>query len=406
MISTDGARIFQNPGPWTLPTAQAWERLRRYATRVREVVFHDDSSPFDQDVLPELIGHLAEAHPHETVLPNLQNLCWKTNDRRTLDHVLSFCPPTLERISLIIRGWDVPKVLVEQLVCSLSTLPNLFKALEVDIRIYDAETPAMAVALETFIRSQPGLLELRLPRYPIQDHANVLAACRTASQLHTFSGRTTCLTKDEYREVLGMVAKDCPSLRHLMLNRWCNRLDEVVDAADLAPLFDCPFLEHITLWFNAGLELDDQGIRRMGCAWINLETLILQTEGFKTTPMSCLVAFAESFPVLQRLESPFDRSDGLPSMNEVTVRFRSLRKLVLIGDWIQVDEMPSVAEFLARVCSPEVRVNISLLCIPYYDTSLEEEMVLNKGGSDDQTRAIRHWMSIFHRAQEGLGQSE
>ncbi|KAG8897019.1 hypothetical protein FRC00_004922 [Tulasnella sp. 408] len=404
MISTHSARIFQNPGPRTLPTAQAWERFNSYAARVREIVFDDDSSPFGHDVLSSLIGHLVEAHPRGAVLPDLQNLCWKTNDERTLGYVLSFCPPTLERISLIIRGWDVPKVLVEQLLCSLSARPNLFKAFELDSRIFHSETATMAVALETFIRSQPGLLELRLPRYPIQDHASVLAACRTAPQLHTFSGRTTCLTKEEYREALGTIAKECPSLRHLMLNRWCDRLDEVVDAADLAPLFDCPFLEHITLWFNAGLELDDQGIRSMGCVWTSLETLVLQTEGFKITPMSCLVAFAESFPALRRLECPFDRSGGLPSTNEVTARFRSLRQLVLIGDWIQVDEMPSVAEFLARVCSPEVQVNISLICIPYYNTSPEEEMVLE--GSDHQTRAIRHWMGIFHRAQEGLGRSE
>ncbi|KIO26780.1 hypothetical protein M407DRAFT_23975 [Tulasnella calospora MUT 4182] len=185
-----------------------------------------------------------------------------------------------------------------------------------------------------------------------------------------------------------------------MISQWSYRIREVTDAADMEPLFDCPFLEHLTLWFNGGLDLDDQGIRRMGCAWTRLETVVLQADGFKTPPISCLVAFAESFPVLQRLESPFDRSGGLPPMNEITARFRCLRRLVIIGGWMYVDEMPSVAEFLARICGPDVRVYIS------DGTPPEREKIRNKGEDNEQTEAMRAWMHVFHRAQEHPGGSE
>lgn len=121
------------------------------------------------------------------------------------------------------------------------------------------------------------------------------------------------------KKVLGTIAKECPSLLNLRISQSRYRIEEVMDGTDLAPLFDCPLLEHINLWFDGRLELDDQGIRQMGGAWTRLETLILHAEYNNTTPISCLVALAESFPVLQRLESRFDRSRDLPPMNEVTL---------------------------------------------------------------------------------------
>ncbi|KAG8910396.1 hypothetical protein FRC00_008279, partial [Tulasnella sp. 408] len=330
----------------TLPTAQTWDRFTCYAARVREITCDFGSSPFEQNVIPKLIERLTQAYPGGIILPNLQKLCWKTNGPQTLQYVLSFCPLTLERISIIVHsGEAVPDDPIGQLVRSLATLPNVFKAFELDTGSFNIDTATMAVALETFVRSQPGLLELSLPaEFPIQDHVEVLAACRTALRLHTFSGMTVYPSKEVYQEVLAAIAKECPSLRNLKIGRW-SRSIEVTDATDLAPLFDCSFLEDIILWFNGRLELDDQGIRRMGCAWNRLETLILHAGASNTTPISCLVAFAESFPVLKYLESGFDRSEGLPPINEVTAGFWSLRELVITGEWIYMDE---IAQFLAR----------------------------------------------------------
>lgn len=354
MVPTCVTLCFQNDAP-TLPTAQTWDRFTCYATRVREITCGFGPSPFEQNVIPKLIERLTQAYPGGTILPNLQKLCWKTEGPRTLDYVLSFCPPTLERISIIVRsGEAVPDDPIGQLIRSLSKLPNAFKAFELDTGSFDIETASMAVALETFVRSQPGLLELRLPaEFPIQDHVDVLTACRTAPRLHTFRGMMAYPPKEVFQEVLGAIAKECPSLRNLRIGRSTLFIEDVTDATDLAPLFDCSVLEDITLWFNWRLELDDQGIRRMGRAWNRLETLILYAEGSNTTPISCLVAFAESFPVLKHLESGFDRSGGLPPINEVTARFWSLRRLVIMGEWRYGDE---IAEFLERVCSLEVRV--------------------------------------------------
>lgn len=93
---------------------------------------------------------------------------------------------------------------------------------------------------------------------------------------------------------------------------------------DIAPLLHPPFLEEFRLWFLPGLELDVRAVRQMASAWTRLDTLILRVEGQTVTPLSHLVAFAESFPSLQRLASPFDSTIVLPPAHSVTARFRSL----------------------------------------------------------------------------------
>ncbi|KAG8897562.1 hypothetical protein FRC01_011288 [Tulasnella sp. 417] len=366
-------RLPLDPASQTLPTSQAGDRYTRYATRVKEITFDDGPSPLDQTVLSSLVELLAEAYPGGTALPNLQKLYWRTGNARAVGLVQSFCPPSLERLSLIARSWEVPQDLVRQLVRSLSTHPNQFKAFELDMRFFEDDSAAMAAELETFIRSQPGsswvpgrVPNSITPSYLLRENGMVLE---------------------------GRVAR--------------GSTGEVMDSADLAPLLDCSLLEQLTLWFNAELGLDDQGIRRMGGAWTRLETLVLQAgEGINSIQMSCLVALAEVFPVLRHLEVPLDRSGGLPPANEVTARFKSLRNLVIVGGWIQVDEMPSVGEFLARVCGPEVKVNLSPSSLPYYNTSLEEETVQNNGEDNEQTKVMKSWMDIFHRAQEDPRRSE
>ncbi|KIO26779.1 hypothetical protein M407DRAFT_23974, partial [Tulasnella calospora MUT 4182] len=41
--------------PQTHPTAQTWDRFKCYGARVREIIFDDGPSPFDQKVLARLI---------------------------------------------------------------------------------------------------------------------------------------------------------------------------------------------------------------------------------------------------------------------------------------------------------------------------------------------------------------
>lgn len=208
---------------------------------------------------------------------------------------------------------------------SLLHSPNRLKRFEFGTYSW----PNDDTALETLIRNQPGLLELKLPLYLIQDHPNVLSACQSLPHLRHFYGETIGIPKETFREVLGTFTRGLPSLRYLLLSRWGQDDSlrvEVMHFQDIAPLLQCPFLEELRLWFCPGLDLDVQAIRQMGSAWTRLDALIIHAEGQTVTPLSYPVAFAESFPSLQRLASPFDDTKDPPPAHSVTARFKSLRR--------------------------------------------------------------------------------
>ncbi|KIO26783.1 hypothetical protein M407DRAFT_23978, partial [Tulasnella calospora MUT 4182] len=176
---------------------QSWDAFKSYATRVRCLTYEDDDT--DMAISTELIMRALVVHPHRRILPNLQAVVWRIYSTR-LNHALAFCPPSLERMSLDIAEEYVPVDSVKRLLYGLSSsIANQLKFFKFGTSFLPSDNAALTTALNTFLKNQNGLLELKFTRYEIQDPATISEACQASPHLRTFCAEVLGFTKEMLR---------------------------------------------------------------------------------------------------------------------------------------------------------------------------------------------------------------
>ncbi|KAG8897020.1 hypothetical protein FRC00_004923 [Tulasnella sp. 408] len=381
-------------------TARSWALFKSYARRVRRLTC--EHQEFNSSLSTGLVLRALAAHLEGGILPNLRAAHWRVNGFG-LNHTLAFCPPTLERMSLHVGNEYASVDSVKRLLsCLSSSLQNRLKFFEFGTEFLSTQDATLSTALNIFLKSQRGLLGLKLPFYRILEHAFIFEACHAAPQLRTFCGEVQDFTKEMLQEAFSALARKGASLRCVGLSRLGNGFkEETIRLADIEPILQLSAVEDIRLWLECNLELDVRDIQQMGQAWKGLRSLFLHPSEGWGIPLPRLVAFAQWFPVLQRLAAPFDCYEYIPTANEVSSRFQSLRRLVLLGVSIADDAMPRIAEFLAMVCGPSVNVQIGLYSLESFEI-FDEEWDWAIGDFAHEEGGIRDRMHAFYRAQEAI----
>ncbi|KIO26785.1 hypothetical protein M407DRAFT_23981 [Tulasnella calospora MUT 4182] len=378
-------------------TAQSWDLFRSYAQRIQSLT-HDESYD-DVEISIGLIVRALEVHPGG-ILPNLRAVHWEL-DTSELNHPLAFCPPSLERMSLHIYYHHSSVDSVKRLFCDLSSsLANRLRFFEFGTQFSGAWDATITTAMTNFLKSQSGLVELKLPNYEIQDPVIVSEVCQTSLQLRTFCAEVGNMTKELFRVALDALARRGASLRRVRLI-WARSesREGTICLADMEPILKLFVIEDIRLWLGCKLELKVRDIQLMGQAWRGLKSLILLPAA-PGIPLPHLATFAQWFPVLQQFAARFDCEVDPPSADEVPSRFKSLRRLILLDAEIPDWQLPYVAEFLVVVCGPKVEV-ISTTEYSSLDgiTFLDDLEAWEVGYEDEELQAR---MDAFYRVHEAI----
>lgn len=379
---------------------QSWDIFRSYARRVQSLTY--DEILGSGGISAGLILRALAANPGG-ILPNLRAVSWDLYVSG-LNHPLAFCPPSLERMSLYIDDHPSSVELVKRLLYGLSTsLANRLKFFEFGTGSPATKNAAISTALNTFLRSQGGLVELKLPLYEIQDPSTVSEVCQASLQLRAFCAEVYHITKDRFREVLGALAMRSASLRCVRLIWTTSGSSEgTIRLTDMEPLLQLSVIEDIRLWLGCGLELEVRDIQQMGQAWKGLTSLILVPEG-PGIPLPRLVTFAQWLPLLQQLAAHFDCSEHIPSADEVPSRFRNLHTLTLLDAEIGDGQLSHMAELLVVVCGPKVEVRVTWEYSVDPDTFLHDPGLWKAGYEDQELRAR---MDAFYRVYKAMKRME
>ncbi|KIO26784.1 hypothetical protein M407DRAFT_23980 [Tulasnella calospora MUT 4182] len=313
-------------------TAQAWDRFKSYAARVRCLTY--DDKQYGKDISTGLIIQTNAVHPGGI---------FSLTSRRYIGKSMK---PGNE---------DLDADSVKRMLSGLSLyLANRLKFFGFGTRFTIADDAPLSTALNTFLKNQSGLLELYLPSYELQAPATISTACQASPNLRTFCGKTWDFTKETFRTTLSTLARRSASLRCVRLIRAeLEPKKESIFMTDIEPMLQLSVAEDIRLWLECRLELKSTDIQQMGQAWKGLTSLALYS-GEPGIPLPHLVKFAQWFPALEQLAARFDCSEYIPSADEVTSRFKTLRILTFMDGWN--GQASRMAEFLVLVCGPRVVV--------------------------------------------------
>ncbi|KAG9020016.1 hypothetical protein FS837_008659, partial [Tulasnella sp. UAMH 9824] len=258
-------------------TAKSWDTFKSYAARVRSLTYEDDREEVEDEddvsISAGLIMRTLIVHSGEGILPNLRTVRWNVN-HLGLNHILAFCPSSLERMSLQIRTEAASVDELKRLLSSLtSSLINRLKFFEFRADFFPDDNALLSTALNNFIKTQPNLLELQLPSYCIRDQAIVSQAYHVPSQLRSFCGELVDTTRQMLRMALDELIRSAPSLRRVVLVRSGNDFaGETLRLADFTPLLQLSEADDIKLCGEFQLHLEPQEIQKMGQAWTGLVT--------------------------------------------------------------------------------------------------------------------------------------
>lgn len=377
-------------------TAQSWDLFKSYAARVRRLTYDDDDE-YGAVISTGLIIQAIAVHPGG-ILPNLRAVHWQVY-QTGLTQILAFCPSSLERMYLHIGNDSIDVDSVKRLFSGLSLyLANRLKFFGFGTSLPVNDNAALSAALNTFLKNQSGLLEIRLPYYEIQDPATISAACQASPQLRTFYGEMLDFTKKTFRTALSTLARRSASLRCVRLIRSESEpRGESICLTDIEPMLQLSVAKDIRLWLKCRLELKSTDIQQMGQAWKGLTSLALHS-GEPGIPLPHLVTFAQWFPALEQLAARFNCSEYIPSADEVPSRFKSLRVLTFLGVWITDDQKSRLAEFLAILCGPRVRVGIRKYGLD--SGGFLDDMFLWE--TDREDVKLRDRLDAFYRVQEAI----
>ncbi|KAG9047298.1 hypothetical protein FS837_002606 [Tulasnella sp. UAMH 9824] len=307
-------------------------------------------------------------------------------------------------MSIYVEDYPSSVESVKMFLNGLSTsLANRLKFFEFGTSCPPSTNAALATALNTFLRSQSGLVELKLPFYEIQDPSTVSEVCQASLQLRAFCAEVHSITKDMFREVLGTLAMRSASLQCVRLIWPTIRSTEgPIRLTDMDPVLQLSAIEDIRLWLGCGLELEVRDIQQMGQAWNGLTSLILLPEG-PGIPLPRLVTLAQWLPLLQQLAAHFDCSEHIPSADDVPSRFGSLHRLTLLDVELEDWQMPLMAELLVVVCGPKVEVRFTRVYSLDPGTFLDDLRLWEVGSED---RELRDRMDAFHRVYRAMKRME
>lgn len=171
----------------------------------------------------------------------------------------------------------------------------------------------------------------------------------------------------------------------------------MLELTDIEPLLQLSVVERIYLWLDADVRFEVRDIQLMGQTWRRLKALLLYG-GPPIGPLSRLVTFAESFPVLEHLVGDFDYTGQIPRANDVMVRFKSLHKLTLADVTLDHLELTPIAGFLSIVCGPRVDVGL----IGQLDPEFADDAKLSWSDDSGVAGALRTLMGTLYRVQEGI----
>jgi hypothetical protein len=156
------------------------------------------------------------------------------------------------------------------------------------------------------------------------DHAPTLLAARYSLVEFTLIARSwrATPTKRIVQEFYSALATNCthPSLQKICVQKqWDSDSDVIhpdqltlylVSGKDLKPLFNFRNLAVVSLSHTGGVDLDDEVVLNMACAWPQLESLSLPSDcNYRISPRLTLegvYAFAKHCPRLQFLAILFD----------------------------------------------------------------------------------------------------
>ncbi|KAG8897074.1 hypothetical protein FRC00_004850 [Tulasnella sp. 408] len=380
-------------------SAQSWDLFRSYAARVRCLTYRDEV--YKTAISTGLIMRALVGHPGGGILPNLREVHWHISGSG-FTQAPAFCPPSLEQVSLNIMDEYVSVDSVKRFLYGLSSsLANRLKSFRLETGFEPTENAALSTALNTLLKNQSGLLELKFPYYQIQDPATITEVCRASTHLRTFCGEVQNFTKEMFRSCLSALAERGTSLRCIWLSRSGSPFEEeTICLADIEPMLQLPVVEDIRLWTECKLELEARDIQHMGQAWKGLKSLILCPSQGHGIPLPHLVTFAQWFPALQHFTAPFDCSEYIPTADKVSWRFKSLRRLTLLDVWIH-DDIRWMAEFLAMVCGPEVKITIREYNLGSEEI-LDDEAFSETRWPGAENEALRERMDAFYRVQESI----
>lgn len=147
-------------------TEQSWALFRSCATRVRSLTY--DEVDYNEAISSGLIIRTLAVYPGG-ILPNLQAVHWNIYISG-FNHLLEFCPPSLDRMSLHIGGYIPSAGPVKTLLCDLlSPLANRLRFFEFGTEDPSIDNAAITTILEIFSRRRDDFLELNLPVCEIRD---------------------------------------------------------------------------------------------------------------------------------------------------------------------------------------------------------------------------------------------
>ncbi|KAG8923294.1 hypothetical protein FRC01_012925 [Tulasnella sp. 417] len=382
--------------PECVLTEQSWHLFRSYAARVRSLTYVEVY--YGDRISAGLIIRALVVHPGG-ILPNLRAVHWHIGEPG-LSLVPAFCPPSLERMVIWLGDEDFQTDSVKRLLYGLSSsLANRLKYFEFGADSSPGTRVDLTTALNTFLRSQSSLLELKLPNYPVQDPVTVCAVSQASSHLRTFSADVRYVPKEMFREILGVLAGRCTSLRRVWLARTgVDWGDETICIEDIEPMLQLTLIEDARLWLEGRLKLTAPDIRQMGQAWQGLTSLILYPDEGPGVPLPDLATFAQWFPALQRFAAPFDCAGYIPSADEVSSRFKNLRRLTWLRGQIGDTQRLRVAEFLAVVLGPTAELRIRQYGLDP-DEALDETSPWEVGF---ENKELRDLIDVFYRVHGAI----
>ncbi|KAI0073081.1 hypothetical protein K474DRAFT_1700561 [Panus rudis PR-1116 ss-1] len=418
-----------------------WDRLSRYASRIRKIRFTEcGGMTIDISIWEEM----SRTRPTGDILPNLHSLSWHTYSAEKQHFSTIFLHPGLTHLSICIHRSPDTSSYVREISSRGAGIRHL------DIRI-DTSVADVQDDIMTLLDSLPGIEQLTVPLYCLSsaiveqlarlkqltsvsynksmekwkgDRTDVahfapflfegafpsLRRLSISAQLNHALNFMTCIfaPKNLTRLYIHAIATDDPAIvRQLfeILSLKCKSLQELVVDYILepnAPLFYPPpplnarpsidtFRPLLTLttlkkfefrWdYQLNLTRDD--MFDFATSWPSLEILMLNCQPVPelTPPVltpSALLPFAEHCPKLRHL-GLYLNADAIPTstVSEILHPFQALEILSVGASCIGADSTEAIALFLSQICPLNCQIVAGVRWPDAYGIALDRAGILD-----------------------------
>ena len=344
------------------PSSEAWERVKRYASWMRQVRINERSNAVEETFCKLRLGS-----PAGGWFPALQDLSWRITGSE-LPHTDLFFSPHLKRIYVYTPWWwgssDVSCSILAAIASTISALPaSTLQFLSVDVSSCDAPPAYFKDSLSSVIlRCGPSLMELT-SMVPLSDAAvNHLIQLPHLQIWHiqgpppTYSNSSLPLTSPPLVKVVlrgatrGWLSlfqrlEDNVSTRGVTpLSKAKNSLKTldvedtsglIIDVSFISPIQNLRNLVHFCVWSHeeddpCTFKLNDDDVAKLAMALPQLETLLLGNpciENTCATTVTCLLQISVHCLKLKNLEIHFNTVDIVGDLKNISEnpRFQQLR---------------------------------------------------------------------------------